>query len=200
MRNANTGVFPCGTGTGTTVRIADRERPPRLDRVGRDFRLGRSRNWTHRSVENVAEFFPQLVENSSRRKNRKRSGPSHRDRAQVVHAVRVVGMRVRIENAIEAIDAGGEQLQPQFRRRVDEQTRACVTLHDRANASSFVSRVRRPAHRALAAELRDAEAGSGTEKGDLHLEITDSADTRSITRFRPSARWSCQSCRMVRLR
>ena len=92
----------------------------------------------------------------------------HGDRAEVVDAVRVVGVIVREQHRVDAVDAGGDELQPQLRRRVDQQPRAAVRLDDRADARALVARIGRTAHRAAAADLRDAEARAGAEEGELH--------------------------------
>src|SRR5207248_1225798 len=69
------------------------------------------------------------------------------------------------QHGIDTIDAGGDQLQTQLGRRVDEYSRTAVRLHQRADTGALVARIRRATHGASAAKHRDAEAGTGTEEG-----------------------------------
>ncbi len=70
--------------------------------------------------------------------------------------------------AYQAVMEENDELKPQFGRRVDQDARAAIALDHGPDARTFVARVRRSAHGAIAAELRNAKARSGSEKGELH--------------------------------
>jgi hypothetical protein len=43
------------------------------------------------------------------------------DRAQIIDAMRVVGVAVRVQHGVDAVDPGAHELQPELRWRVDQQ-------------------------------------------------------------------------------
>ena len=49
------------------------------------------------------------------------------DRAQIIHAVGLVGMFMRQEHRVDVIDVGGKQLLAQIGRGVDHDARGAVT-------------------------------------------------------------------------
>jgi len=97
---------------------------------------------------------------------------ARRDRAQVIDAVRVIGVLMGERDRIHAVDARRDQLQSQLGRRVYEQPRAPVALDYGADARSFVTRVGRPADLAVTTDLRHTKARSGAEKGQLHYTVS----------------------------
>ena len=94
------------------------------------------------------------------------------NRANVVDAVHVVGVIVGEQHGVDAIDAARDELQPQLGRRVDQQARSAIGLDHRADAGAAVARIGRAADGAVAADLRHAEARSGSEEGELHTTST----------------------------
>src|SRR5207237_8732268 len=70
------------------------------------------------------------------------------------------------------VEAGAHELETQLGRRVDQDARAPVRLDDRPDARALVTRVRRPAHIAVAAQLGDAEARAGAQERQLHTVST----------------------------
>jgi hypothetical protein len=76
------------------------------------------------------------------------------------------------EHGIHPVDAVRDQLYPQLRRRVDQQSSPVIRLHDRPHPRALVARIRRPADGALAANLRHAETGAGSQKRELQISST----------------------------
>jgi hypothetical protein len=93
------------------------------------------------------------------------------NRPDVVEAVRVIGVVVCEEHGVDVGDPGGDQLQPQLRRRINEQPRPLVLDHG-ADPRALVARIGGTAHRAAAADLRNAETRAGAEEGQLHTIST----------------------------
>ena len=115
------------------------------------------------------------------RQSRHRVGwPVHLDRniapvgkrADVVNSVDVVRVIVREQNGVDTPDTRGDELQAQLGRGVDEDVCASIRHNQRADAGSFVPRVRRPAHFARASDLRDAKASSRSQEGELQTVST----------------------------
>src|SRR5262245_51719675 len=75
-------------------------------------------------------------------------------------------------HGIDHVDASRQKLHSQLRRRVEQQTRSRRRLDHGAHSCPPVSRISRMAHRAPASELRDSEARSGAEEGELHTRST----------------------------
>jgi hypothetical protein len=84
----------------------------------------------------------------------------------------VIRVIVREQNGIDAAYSRGDQLKPQLGRRIDEDACTSIRLDQRADASSLVPGVRRPAHFARASNLRDAKAGSCPQEGELQTIST----------------------------
>ena len=95
----------------------------------------------------------------------------HGERAQIIDAVDVIGMFVRKEHGVDMGHARRHELQPQFGRCVDQEARAIFGFDDGAAACAFVARVGRLTHGAVAADLRDTEAGAGAQKPEAHGRV-----------------------------
>jgi len=83
----------------------------------------------------------------------------------------VVGVIVREQHGIDLGDPGGDQLQSEFRRCVDEQAGARM-FDDRTDPGPLVPGIVRAADRAGAPDLRNAETRAGPEEGQLHTVST----------------------------
>ena len=75
--------------------------------------------------------------------------------------MRVIGVVVREEHSVDAVNAPCDQLQPQLGGRVDEYSRTTVRLDESADARSLIARIRRTAHRTSTTEHGDAKARAG---------------------------------------
>src|ERR1700680_645257 len=84
----------------------------------------------------------------------------------------VICVIVREQNRVDAAYAGGDQLQAQLGRSIDQDAGTSISLDQRADASSLVPGVRRPAHFARASNLRDAKAGSCPQESELQTIST----------------------------
>jgi hypothetical protein len=80
----------------------------------------------------------------------------------------VVCVIVRVENRVDAIDAGRDHLQSELWRRVDEKPRTFIGFHERPDSISLVARISRATHRASAPNLRNTKTGTGAEESKLH--------------------------------
>ena len=100
--------------------------------------------------------------------------------------MRVIGVRVREQNRVDAIDSRGDELQSQLGRRVDENSSTRVAFNHGADAAALVAGIWRPADLAVAAELRNAEARAGAEEGELHRRsAVRRAPRAGVIPFRP---------------
>ena len=85
---------------------------------------------------------------------------AQKERAQIVHAVGMVGMFVGVEDAVEPIDLGIEKLLAQIRRSVDQDARdpavVAAPLDKERRASAAVLRIVRIAHSPAQRRPRDA--------------------------------------------
>jgi len=79
----------------------------------------------------------------------------------------VIGVVVRYQDRVRFGNSAREKLKPELRRRVDEDLRATVALYECAYTRSLVTLVGGSANRAVASDLRNAEARSRSEKGEL---------------------------------
>src|SRR5215475_4241401 len=87
--------------------------------------------------------------------------------AQLVDAMAVVGMVVGIEDGVEARDASVEELLPQVRRRVDEDSRAAL-LHQHGYAPPPVARIGWIAIAPVSVDQRHASGAAAAEDRHLH--------------------------------
>ena len=95
-----------------------------------------------------------------------------RERPDIVNSVDMIRVIVREQNRIDTADARGDQLETQLRRSVDQNVRASIRHHQRADAGSLVPRVRRSAHLARASDLWNAKAGSRSQEDELQTVST----------------------------
>lgn len=81
----------------------------------------------------------------------------------------MIGMIVRDQSRIGLGDSIGEQLKPQLRRRVDQNPGAAAGLDERPYPGPLVVLIRRAAYRAVASDLRYAEACPRAKKSEFQL-------------------------------
>ena len=83
-----------------------------------------------------------------------------KERAEVVDTVSMVGMLVGVEDAVEPIDLGVEELLAQLGRRVDQHPRepaaVAAPLNEQRGAPAAVLRIVRIAHAPAQRRPRDA--------------------------------------------
>ena len=88
------------------------------------------------------------------------AAPVQKERAEVIDAVSMVGMLVGVEDAVEPIDLGVEELLAQVGRRVDQHPRepavAAAPLDEQRRAPAAVLRIVRIAHAPAQRRPRDA--------------------------------------------
>ena len=137
----------------------------------------------YRIIEDVGKAARKALESVCRTIHLERCVASARDCTNVVEAVRVVGVIVRIQDSVDSIDSGRNELKAKLGRRVDEKPRPLVGFDDRANAVALVSRIGRMTDRAATANLRDTKTRSGAEERQLH----SAAPVAAVTRFPLSA-------------
>src|SRR5690242_11221519 len=150
------------------VDVSDRERNVRLDDMSAAFRLRRTGDWAT-VIEDVRELSTQTLERFGGAEHRQGCVAPNRERAKVVDAMRVVGVIVREQHRVDAIDPGSDQLQPQLGGCVDEYSRTTIRLDERADTCSFVARIGGATHFASAAEHGNTEAGAGAEEEEAHF-------------------------------
>src|SRR5207248_7707083 len=85
-------------------------------------------------------------------------GLFHRESAQVINAVDVIGVTVREEDAVQREYPGRHELEAQLGWRVDEQP-AAARLEQRGGAGALVARVARRTGTAATPYLRHPERG-----------------------------------------
>jgi hypothetical protein len=83
----------------------------------------------------------------------------------------VVGVVVREEQRVNLSNVGGEQLQPQLRRRIYEKERAVIAFDARPYPASLVPRITRVTDLAIATDLRNPEACSRAEESQLQSDL-----------------------------
>ena len=142
-------------------------------------RLRCSGKRSNRIVEDVGKAACEPLQCVRWTVHLERRVPSARNRADVVEAVRVVGVIMRVEYSVDAIDSCGDELKAKLRGRVDEKSRAFVCFDKRANSVTLVSRIGRVTDSAAAADLRNTKTRSGAEERQLHA----SAPKATVTRF-----------------
>ena len=102
--------------------------------------LGGARKHTHRIVENVREALGQPIQCLRRPIHREEGRAAIGDRADIVHAVRMIGVFVCEQHCIDSVDPISDQLQPQLRRRVDEKSRPAIPVSTNAPTRMRLSR------------------------------------------------------------
>ncbi len=86
----------------------------------------------------------------------------------IVEPHQMVGVRVRVDDRVDAPHVVAQRLRPEVRRRVHEHAEAVVEVDDDRRARSRVARIVRPADLAIAADHRDAVRRPGAEKQHTH--------------------------------
>ena len=84
----------------------------------------------------------------------------------------MVRMIMGEQDGIHTIDTGGDELNPELRRRIDQKPRAVVRFDDGTDPGAGIARVWRPAYSAVAADLRNPETRSRPEEGELQTIST----------------------------
>ena len=118
------------------------------------------------AVEGVVKRAADVVPRRRRRIAGNRAALNPVEAADVVQPEDVIGVAVREEDRIDALDAGGQRLLPEVRRRVDEDRGVTGNIDVDRGAQTRVSRIGRAADVAGAADHRHAGRGSGTEERD----------------------------------
>lgn len=90
--------------------------------------------------------------------------PSAGQRPQVVQSEQVVGVVVRVQRGVDEAHVFADQLQPQFRRRVDEQV-APRRANEHGAAITVIVRIGRLTDGAVAADHGHPNRGAGAEEG-----------------------------------
>jgi hypothetical protein len=80
----------------------------------------------------------------------------------------VVSVIVSVEDCVHSIDSGRDHLQSELGWRIDQKPSTLVGLNQGSNTISLIARIRRMADGASASNLRNTEARSCSEKGQLH--------------------------------
>jgi len=118
-------------------------------------------------VENVGETGAHPLQRLGRAVTRDGTPLPHREDAEIVDAVDVIGVLMSVEDGVHPAQAGTEHLQPEFRRGIDQDDVA-TGLEQRTGAAAPIAGILRPADRAVAANLGDSEGGSGPEESQAH--------------------------------
>jgi len=121
-----------------------------------------------RAIEDVREASAQLCQRARRAVHREAAALPHREGAQVVDAVHVVGMGVRKEHAVEGRHARGHELESEFGGGVDQQPPA-ARLDQRGGTGALIPRVGGGAGAAGASDLRHAVGSARPEEHEPHV-------------------------------
>jgi hypothetical protein len=146
--------------------------------------LGRAGERADRVVEDVVELPREAGERVVRAVDRQMLALQHRERPQVIDAVRMIRMAMRVEYGIHAGDARPQQLHAQLGRGVDQDDLPAIGLDRGADSRALVTGVGRPAHLTAASELGHPEARPRAEEGQLHA--AGAALPTAVIRSRPS--------------
>ena len=111
----------------------------------------------------------------------------------------MIGVIVREQHRVHTINPGGNELEPELRRSVNEQPGSVIRLHHCPHAIALVARIGRAAHFAVAANLRNPKTRAGTEKEKFQRVSTlrrfvvpgTSNGTPAVTITRSPAEASC---------
>ncbi len=118
------------------------------------------------AVEGVVKRAADVVPRRRRRIAGDRAALDPVEAPDIVQPEDVIGVAVREEDRIDALDAGGERLLPEVRRSVDEDRGVTGHIEVDRRAQTRVSRIGRAAHVAGAADHGHAGRGPGTEERD----------------------------------
>ena len=119
-----------------------------------------------RNVERVTERRAQLPFDPLFTEQRNRSGQLPAAGPQIIQPEDVIGVRVRVDRCFDQTNSLAQQLQPQFRRRVDDE-RAAWGIDRDASACPMILRIGRRADRAIATDHRHTDAGAGAEQNEF---------------------------------
>ncbi len=184
---------------GRYLYAADINRYSRLEYAGRPFGFGSSWKCAMVVVENVRKPAGEAVQRILWSVHSKWSIAPKCDGADVVEAMRVIGVVVREKHRIHLIDPRGDQLESQLRRRIDEKADPVICLDYGPNPIALVAWIGRAAHIAITPNLRNAKAGSGAEEKELQRVSTlsrfvvpgTSKGTPAVTIMRSPVEASC---------
>jgi ribonuclease D len=140
------------------------------ERVEPNTRLGRASGRGKTVVENVREPRAQQLVVFARDKRGDVTAIASREGTKVIDTMQVVRVKVGIPHRIDVVDTRSQQLETQFRWRID-QNRAVVHLQQSSVPGSFVPDVTRGTDVAVAPDDRHTERGSGTEKCEFHESV-----------------------------
>ena len=164
MRKPRIVQSPCSTGIGHDVDAVVRERLPDVDQV--ELRLAAADLGAR--VPDVAEGAAHGLRGRRAREGGDRLALAEVERADVVEAHQVIGVRMGEEDEVEPRNRIAQQLQAQVGRGVDQKVFA-VRLALHRLPQPLVLRVRRLADGARAADDRNAGGGAGAEEGYFHM-------------------------------
>ena len=129
--------------------------------------LGRALGGLIIVIENVGEAGSEKIVVLLRNERRDITALPSREGAEIVDAMYVVRVGVCIPHRIDVAGTRGEQLEPKFRWRID-QNRALIELEQRPVPRSLVAGIGRGADVAITSDDRDAERSSCSEECELH--------------------------------
>jgi hypothetical protein len=120
-----------------------------------------------RIFEQVAEPVYQQIENVRRPEYVYNFTAFAPDTPQIVDPHDMIGMLVRIEHCIDALNSGSEKLCTEIRRRIDKNPKP-VFFHDNRGARPVVPWIFRVALPPVAGNQRDAARRTAAEYGYFH--------------------------------
>src|SRR5689334_15371429 len=147
--------------------VADEEWDIGFDDVRPPLGLGRTRD-RPAVIEDIGELAAKTLERLGRAVHRERRVPADSECAEVVGAVGVIGVIVREEHGIDAVEPRGDELEAQLGRRVDEYSHTRARLDKGTDTGALVAGIRGPAHLAPASQHGDAEARASSEEEKAH--------------------------------
>src|SRR5712691_58753 len=159
-RNPRTSMAPCSSGTGTIEMPSASKGPCIVFRVtlGTVLSVGLSSNTyakTRRMIRNV----------SSLPYGQRRPLPDI-EWANVIKPENMVGMSMRQQDRIEAVDAGAQCLLAEIRRGIDDHVLP-VAREQQGRAEPFIPRIIRTANAAVAAQRGNAHGCAGSQNRNL---------------------------------
>lgn len=109
------------------------------ERVSSSFGLARPGEWPDRFIEYVRKASREALHGVGRAVHVDRPVTAHRQGANVVDSMNVIGVIVGKENRMYVIDSGRDELKPELGGCVDQNAGAAVSLDEGPDASSFVA-------------------------------------------------------------
>ncbi len=101
------------------------------------------------------------------------------ERADVIEAEDVVGMTVRVDDGVEAVDAGAQNLGAEVGRGVDDDITVARGDQD-GRAKAGVAGISRVADGAGTADGGNAGTRAGTEHGDFEVHLREKNAKKSV--------------------